>query len=173
MYFISNDLMRFNMPIMVSRKGRALFQNWLVLYKNLKHFTCPVCFCFLISIRGDLKWVKAPLTYTTFCVMCACLGLPTCNCKIIYHHHISCKLLTVSNVLLHTQVTQDLSGITWRSPNRVTTEFLIWALLGFSMIHDQKAFQVHARRAAVSSVSEKKCWTFQTSIRIFRILTAF
>ena len=34
MYFISNDLMRFNMPIMVSRKGRALFQNWLVLYKN-------------------------------------------------------------------------------------------------------------------------------------------
>ena len=106
MYFISNDLMRFNMPIMVSRKGRALFQNWLVLYKNLKHFTCPVCFCFLISIRGGLRWVKAPLTYTTFCVMCACLGLPTCNCKIIYHHHISCKLLTVSNVLLHTRHTR-------------------------------------------------------------------
>ena len=80
----------------------------------------PSLFCFLISIRGGLKWVKAPLTYTTFYVMCACLGLPTC--KIIYHHHISCQLLTVSNVLLHTQ---DLSGITRRSPNRVTTEFLI------------------------------------------------
>lgn len=132
-----------------------------------KAFHMPSLFCFLISIRGGLKWVKAPLTYTTFYVMCACLGLPTC--KIIYHHHISCQLLTVSNVLLHTQ---DLSGITRRSPNRVTTEFLICALLGFSMIHDQKAFQVHARRAAVSSVSEKKCWTFQTPIRIFRILTA-
>lgn len=45
-YFISNDLMLINMPIMVSRKGRASFQNRLVPHKNLKHFTCPVCFAF-------------------------------------------------------------------------------------------------------------------------------
>ena len=45
----------------------------------------------------------------------------------------ACKPLAVSNVLLHTQ---DLSGITF-TINRITTEFLIWTLLGFSMIHDQ------------------------------------
>ena len=32
--------------------------------------------------------------------------------------------------------------------------------------------KVHARRAAVSSVSQKKFWTFPTPIRIFRVLTA-
>ena len=31
---------------------------------------------------------------------------------------------------------------------------------------------VHARRAAVSSISQKKFWTFPTRIRIFRVLTA-
>ena len=30
----------------------------------------PSLFCLLITIRGGLEWVKAPLTYTTFCVMC-------------------------------------------------------------------------------------------------------
>ena len=81
-------------------------------------FHVPSLFCFLITIRGGLKWVKAPLTYTTFCVMCGFTWLPTC--KIMYHHHNSCKLLTVSNVLLRTQ---DFSGITRRSQRELPLSF--------------------------------------------------
>ena len=86
----------------------------------------PSLFCFLITIRAGLKWVKAPLTYTTSDVRLYLAYVPTC--KIMYHHHNFCKLLAVSSVLVRTQ---DLSGIIRRSQSELPPSFSSELFLDF------------------------------------------
>lgn len=106
----------------------------------------------------------------SFFVWCApLLGLLTGTCKIMYHRYTITtpasflQFLTFFYAHRTCQELLDVPKASYRWVSHLSFSW-IWYIRGLSL----QTVQVHARRAVVSSVSQKKFWTFPTPIMIFR-----
>ena len=138
----------------------------------------PSLLCFLITIRGGLEWVKAPLTYTTFCVMCPFTWpayLPVKSCitvtipasflqfpTFLYAHKTCQELLDVHKATYHWVSHLSFSWIfndTWtRSPSLSK----LWKFMHVappSVLLVRKSFELFQRQSGYSEYRQRSNWS--------------
>ena len=122
----------------------------------------PSLFCFLHTIRGGLRWVKSPFLCDV-CLYLAYLPVPVKSCITITTPASFLQFLTFFYAHRTCQELLDVPKANYRWVSHLSFSW-IWYIRSLSL----QTVQVHARRAVVRSVSQKKFWTFPTPIMIFR-----